>query len=580
VTSVEVERPPVAPDPAEPGSVRPPWDGRRITLAVVAVGLAGASLWSWQHLGMTFGGIIDGSAQVGSLLGRMFPPAFGDLDRTIELALETFFIALLGTTIAAVLSVPVAVMAAGNTTSGRAGQALARGLIAVCRAVPDLVFAFIFVRAIGLGVLAGVMAVALHSIGMIGKLFGDAIEKVDEGPREAVRSTGGGRLQDLATAVFPQVQPSWIGTFLYRLDINVRTSVVLGLVGAGGIGLALQASLRALSYRQALGIVIVIAVLVIGVELFSSAMRRSILGDAGIGQAAGRRSTGTWLLDLIWRQRSGAIRAHRGELSAYDAESVRPPWTGERRVRTFYLGLLLVAIAYAMVSTSLSPLDLARGVPEMIEIAGRLFPPSLGGLDLSDLLQPMLVTVAVGFVSTVLATVFAIPIGLLAARNVAPFAWVATTTRVSLVGWRAVPELILAVIFVAAIGLGPVGGTLALTIGSIPFLAKLVADAVEEIDTGPREAVVAGGATRLQETATSVVPQVVPQLVGSVLYVLDVNIRSSTILGIVGGGGIGFLLFNSMRVQQFDVTGAILIMIFVTIYAIEQLSGGVRRLLQ
>jgi hypothetical protein len=88
--------------------------------------------------------------------------------------------------------------------------------------------------------------------------------------------------------------------------------------------------------------------------------------------------------------RSGA---HRGELSAYDAESVRPPWTGERRVRSFYLGLLLVAIAYAMVSTSLRPLDLALGIPEMIEITGRLFPPSLGGLELSDLLQPMLVTV-------------------------------------------------------------------------------------------------------------------------------------------------------------------------------------------
>ena len=576
-----IERDPARPPPpvtALSGSISPPWDRRRVALTTVALAGAVAVLWAWRHLGMSFAGIIDGAEAVSNLLGRMLPPRFSNVDRTIELAIETFFIALLGTTIAVVLSVPVAVLAATNTTTGRLAQATARGLIAVCRAIPDLVFAFIFVRALGLGVLPGVMAVALHSVGMIGKLFADAIEQIDEGPRDAVRSTGGGRLQDLATAVFPQVQPAWIGTFLYRLDINVRTSVVLGLVGAGGIGFALQATLRGLAYDEALGIVIVIAVMVIGVELFSTAMRRSILGDGGM-VTTGRARLGRRLLDAVWRERQGADLAHQGALNAFDRQSVRPPWTGERRVRSFYVAMLLAMIAYAFVSTDLSPLEVVTGVPDMVDIAGRMVPPSLGGLEVSDVLEPMLVTVAVGLVATVLATVFAIPIGLLAARNVAPFRWVATATRVGLVGWRAVPELILAVIFVAAIGLGPVGGVLALAIGSIPFLAKLVADAVEEIDPGPREAVLATGATRLQEVATSVVPQAFPALVGSVLYLFDVNIRSSTILGIVGGGGIGFLLLNSMRVLQFDVTGAILILIFVTIYAIEQLSGRVRRLL-
>ena len=145
--------------------------------------------------------------------------------------------------------------------------------------------------------------------------------------------------------------------------------------------------------------------------------------------------------------------------------------------------------------------------------------------------------------------------------------------------WRSVPELILAVIFVAAIGLGPVGGALALGLSSAGFLAKLVADALEEINPMPREAVLTTGATRLQETATSVVPQASPSIVGHVLYVLDINFRTSTILGLVGGGGIGFLLFNSMRVLQYDVTGAILIMIFATVYAIELLAGLVRKLL-
>jgi phosphonate transport system permease protein len=547
--------PDLSPDlaPAAPGAVSPPWDRRRITLTVTAVVGAGVCVWAWRHLDMTLAGIVEGSGHIWRLVGRMTPPTFRDLDRTIELAVETFFTALLGTVVATVISVPVGVLAASNTTINRWTQAGVRGLIALCRAVPDLVFAFIFVRAIGIGVLPGVLALAFHSVGMIGKLFADAIETVDEGPREAVRAAGGHRLHDITTAVLPQVQPSWIGTFLYRLDINLRTSVVLGLVGAGGIGFALQSTLRALQYDAAMGIVLVIAVMIVAVEVFSSAMRRSLLGDETVGTP----------------RRVEAAVAGVGRLS--------PPWTAERRRRTGYAAVLLVGIAYAFASTDVSPVELVTSVPDIVETAGRLFPPGLGGMALDELFEPMLVTVAVGLVSTALAVVVAIPLGFLAARNVAPFRWLAGTVRVSLVGWRAIPELILAVVFVAAIGLGPVGGVLALALGSIPFLAKLVADSVEEVDPGPRDAVDAVGAGRLQETVTAVTPQVTPALVGHVLYLLDVNIRSSTILGIVGGGGIGFLLFNSMRVMQYEVTGAILLLIFVTIFVIEQISGWLRR---
>jgi phosphonate transport system permease protein len=141
---------------------------------------------------------------------------------------------------------------------------------------------------------------------------------------------------------------------------------------------------------------------------------------------------------------------------------------------------------------------------------------------------------------------------------------------------RGIPELILAVIFVAAVGLGPVGGTMALALGSLGLMAKLMADNLEEVDPGPREAVVAAGATRGQETAASLVPQAMPSFVGSFLYLLDVNIRSATILGIVGGGGIGFLLFNALRTLNFATASAIVITIFAVVYAIEQLSGWVR----
>ena len=147
-------------------------------------------------------------------------------------------------------------------------------------------------------------------------------------------------------------------------------------------------------------------------------------------------------------------------------------------------------------------------------------------------------------------------------------------------GWillvRAVPELILAVVFVAALGLGPIAGTCALAIGSIGFLAKLVADSIEEIDPGPMEAVRSVGGGWWKTLFSAVIPQAMPAMVGSSLYMFDVNIRTSTILGIVGAGGVGYLLFESIRTLNFDVAGAIVIVIFVIVYAIERLSGWIR----
>jgi phosphonate transport system permease protein len=152
-------------------------------------------------------------------------------------------------------------------------------------------------------------------------------------------------------------------------------------------------------------------------------------------------------------------------------------------------------------------------------------------------------------------------------------------TRSMLVVFRGIPELIIAVLFVSAMGLGPVPGTLALTLVTAFFMSKLIADTFEEVDPSPREAIFATGATRIQELFGSVLPQAMPALVSQILYMLDVNLRSSTVLGIVGGGGIGFLLLGSIRVFEFGTTGAVVFSIFVVVYAIELVGSWVRGVL-
>ncbi|MFC8045796.1 phosphonate ABC transporter, permease protein PhnE [Nocardia sp. NPDC057353] len=507
-----------------------PWTLRLLSLlAAVAV------LVSAAYLEFAPATLLDGMDDIARLLDRMLPPRLDDPARISTLALETLLMAVLGTVLAAVASVPLAFLAARNTTPHPAVHAVARAVITFCRAMPDLLIAALLVRGLGIGVLPGVLALALHSIGMLGKLFADAIEQTDPGPREAVRATGSGPLRELVNAVLPQVVPAWIGVFVYRVDINLRMSVVLGFVGAGGIGFALQDALRGLAYPRAMGIVAVILVIIAAMELFAIGIRRVLLAP----------------------NRSDPRRD---------------------RVARFALGGLVGgATLAALVVLEIDPRSLFTWVGPACDVFGRMLPPDFGALG-PELIDATVQTVAIGVLATGIGGLLSIPVGIVAARNVSPHPvlyWVAR-------GWillvRAVPELIVAVVFVAALGLGPIAGTCALAIGSVGFLGKLVADAVEEIDPGPLEAVASVGGGWWKTVTAAVLPQAVPAIVGSWLYLLDVNIRTSTVLGIVGAGGIGYLLFESIRTLNFEVAGAIVLVVFVIVYLIERLSGWIRSL--
>ncbi|MGW5386093.1 phosphonate ABC transporter, permease protein PhnE [Nocardia sp. NPDC003963] len=508
---------------------------RRVLLRALAGAGVLATLAAAWYIDFAPATLFDGVDEIAALLERMLPPRLDDPGRVSALAVETLLMAVVGTVLAAVVSVPLAFLAARNTTPHPALYSAARGLITCCRAIPDLLFAALFVRALGIGVLPGVLALALHSIGMLGKLFADAIEQTDSGPREAVRATGAGYFREMLNAVVPQVVPAWIGAFVYRIDINLRMSVVLGFVGAGGIGFALQDALRGLIYPRALGIVGVILVIIAAMEVLTIVIRRTLL---------------------------------------------TPSRSGPRRDRftRFVFGVLAAGTCAAALSVlEIDPWTLFSWPWESVEVFGRMLPPDFGAFG-TDLFDAALQTVAIGLVATAIGAVLSVPLGILAAANVTPHPAVYWVARAWILVVRAVPELIIAVVFVAALGLGPIAGTCALAIGSIGFLGKLVADAVEEIDPGPLDAVRAVGGGWWKTLFAAVVPQVMPSMIGAGLYLLDVNIRTSTVLGIVGAGGIGYLLFESIRTLNFDIAGAIVVVVFVIVYTIERLSGWIRSL--
>jgi phosphonate transport system permease protein len=220
--------------------------------------------------------LVTGVGGMADILRRSFPPDVSRLPQALGGVLETVDIALLGTAAAIILSVPLAVCAAENVTPSRGVYLIARGVIAITRAVPDLVWALLFVTAVGLGPFPGVLALSVHSIGMLGRLFAETIEDMDMGPVDALTITGATPVQIVTHAILPGLLPSLIGIGLYRLDENVRSSLVLGFVGAGGIGFLILTAMNLFQYRQVATLLILTYILVMGVERFAAIVRARI----------------------------------------------------------------------------------------------------------------------------------------------------------------------------------------------------------------------------------------------------------------------------------------------------------------
>jgi phosphonate transport system permease protein len=475
--------------------------------------------------------------------------------------------AVLGTTLASVAAIPIAVLAARATAPHPLLSVVARGTVVVCRVVPDIAFALFFVAMTGIGPLPGILALALHSIGMLGRLFTEAVERIDPGPLEAADAAGAGPLQRLSAGVLPQVTPAFLSAVLYRLDVNFRGATLLGFVGAGGLGLLLQKYGGApTTYAQLLTVVVVIMVCCLAFEGVSVFLRRAVGGP---------------MLD-----RPGAVTARTADVPGVDRQTLRAPWNASRR-RIWAFGVLCgITLVGAAVLVDVDLADLAKLGTGLVDGIVAFTPTPATFLDDTggvpfyvELLDGLTQTVAVALVAIVGCAALGVTWGLLAARNVAPHPVLYGAARSGLVLARAVPEAAVAVLAVAVFGLEPVTAVLVLILAIWPFLAKLVADVTEEIRPGPREAIISTGATRLQELGAGVWAQIVPAVTASVLYAFDVMVRAIPILGVIGVGKLGYTMSQAFRGMQYDLVGAIIAALFVIVLAIQLVSDRLRHAL-
>lgn len=222
--------------------------------------------------------VTDAPRQAADIGARMFPPRWEYIPSLLEPLWDTLNIATLGTLLALFMAVPVAFLAARNTTpSVRFVRPIALLIIVSSRSINSLIWALLLVAVIGPGVMAGIVAIALRSIGFVAKLLYEAIEEIDAVQVEAVAATGASKAQVMDYAVVPQILPAFAGITVFRWDINIRESTVLGLVGAGGLGLRLQESLNVLAWPQVTVIFILILITVLVSEWVSAKVRHAII---------------------------------------------------------------------------------------------------------------------------------------------------------------------------------------------------------------------------------------------------------------------------------------------------------------
>jgi len=218
----------------------------------------------------------EGIPALAQLFSEMIPPDFSRWQHWLRPLLDTLAMSIAGTILAVILSLPLALLAAPNTTPFPALGYVARLLLSFLRSVPELILGIIFVAAVGFGALPGVLALALHSVGMVGKFYAEAIEHVDPRPLEAARAAGATRFQVITHAVLPQVLPQMADITIYRWEYHFRASTVLGIVGAGGIGFELIAALRLISYDQVAAILITILACVVVVDSLGAMLRKRL----------------------------------------------------------------------------------------------------------------------------------------------------------------------------------------------------------------------------------------------------------------------------------------------------------------
>jgi phosphonate transport system permease protein len=492
----------------------------------------------------------DGLHNAGEILTGLARPDFSAdfVHRVWTLSIESLLIGILGTVMAVVLGLGLAFFAIRvpelpdpprrEPAWARQGLALARWLsrllLSGLRSIPEIVWAYVFVRLIGLGPGAAVLAIGLTMGGNIGKLYAELAEAVEPRSIQALRGMGASRWAIFLHGVLPQVHRQWTGYALFCLECNIRIGTILGVVGAGGLGSEIALSLRYFQYDKLATTLLAVLVFVVGLELLSTRLRRwPLRWTLGLG-AAGT----AWALTQLEIPWSELWTSQAPPLFTLDNLVVDAPFLrtvgsqiGETLMMAWVATLVSAALAFVLAPLAAAHLMTGSYLPD---------PPQPPG-------WTRLWHQAVKWAS-----------------------------RAVLQGTRVMPELTLALVFVVWVGGGPLAGIMAIAVHNVGVMGRLFADVLEEAETGPPAVLQSQGAGTLATFLFGVLPQVRARLTAFTLYRFEVNVRATAMVGFVGAGGIGDALNTAISLFHMRDLTLLLITMVLLVAVVDALGDRVR----
>jgi phosphonate transport system permease protein len=519
------------------------------------------------------------AAALWNFVCRLFPPDLSlDFLRTVLRAVaQTMATAIAGTLLSIVFGLPLGILATATLWNrgilvadnfglsywaGWTASRVARIFLGFVRAVPDLVWALLFVAAVGLGSLAGTLALSVAYSGVLGRVYADVFEHVDPQPLEALQSTGATRMQIFLRGVWPQSLPHLVAYTLYSFECCVRAAAVLGFVGAGGVGYEISVSMRLFEYGQVLTLIFVFILLLT-------------------------------ITDVISR----FLRAHAANRNVRDASAgghfSRTVFVTKLRTPLgWILGLLAMIASFGLAGFSPEALSQAGIVTRLADFARHMLPLDLSWSFVSSLGTAILQTIAISLLGTLIGIGFAVVLAVPATStltfldNDSPgkhgiadqaMRWVVFwSARFVLNVLRSIPELLWVLICILAVGIGPFAGTIALGLHTAGVLGKLYAETIEEVPVRPVEALRSLGARPLQLLLWAIWPQARPLLTSYTVLRWETNLRASTILGLVGGGGLGQAIYNNVQLGFYSRLTTLILLIYALVLATDWIGERLR----
>ena len=463
--------------------------------------------------------------------------------------IETIALGLISTIISTILAIPLSFLAAHNIMSRiRGGTVIYYGMrtiLNIVRAIDSLIWGLIALLWVGLGPFAGVIALTIHSIAALGKLFSEEVEHIDSGPIEAITATGANLVQTIRYAVIPQIVPPFLAYTLLRWDINMRSATIVGFVAGGGIGFFVVETIRKAAYVQYAAALWAIAIVIMIVDYISGRWRERIL-------------LGTTHVTI---------------------EAPRPFYKSLRAWFYIIIGALVFWYFWDLCQINLK--ELFNPAPNFGALVTGFISLNLDAEVIDAVSRQMFITIFQALLATTLGGLLAIPFSFLAARNLTGKSrlsiWIYYLTRGMFNLLRSIEALMYIAIFFFWVGSGSFPGMLALAVTSFGLIGKLFSEAIENIDAGPLEAIMATGATRLQAIIYGIMPQIIPPFVSYLIYQWDINVRMATIVGFAGGGGIGNLLANDyFPFMKYRSAGTAVALIVVVVAIMDFASAKIR----